>query len=99
MITVGQRIKERRKELLMTQTDLAKRIGVSSKAAVSRVENGREDLTTDRVRKYAKALNCTPAYLMGWDTNNYDTLVEAYRVAPIKEKKAICAILDIPFKE
>lgn len=99
MMTVGQRIKERRKELLMTQSDLAKRIGVSSKAAVSRVENSREDLTTDRVRKYADALHCTPAYLMGWDVGNYDTLVEAYKTASIKDKKAICAILDIPFKE
>ena len=65
-MTIGQRIKQRRKELGLTQTELAHRLGNKSKVSVCTVENDKEDLTTDRIRKYADALECTPAYLMGW---------------------------------
>lgn len=65
-MTVGERIKQRRKELNLTQTELAERMGYKSKVAISNVENGKEDLTTARVIKFANALECTPAYLHGW---------------------------------
>lgn len=67
-MTVGERIKARRKELGLTQTELAERLHYKSKVAVSNVENNKEDLTTTRVKKYATALECTPEYLMGWAT-------------------------------
>lgn len=66
-MTIGERIKHRRIELGLSQEDLAKRLGNKSRASVCTVEKDKEDLTTDRIRKYAKALETTPAYLMGWD--------------------------------
>lgn len=109
---VGQNIRQKRLEAGLTQAELARKVGVTSKAAISRVENGVEDLTTDRVRKYAKALECTPAELMGWcvkrESNEDFTnrmmlylslLQEAFMKASEKDKKAVCTILDIPYKE
>ena len=64
-MTVGERIRQRRLELGLTQTQLANRLGNKSKVSVCTVEKDREDLTTDRIRKYAKALECTPGYLLG----------------------------------
>ena len=105
---VGANIKQRRLELGLTQTDLAKRLGYNSRVAVCRVENGKEDLSTERVRKFAKALNCTPADLMGWEiTKNdyisdkkhlliYAKLISAYMKAPENIQKSICMTLDIP---
>lgn len=95
-MTVGQNIKQRRLELKLTQTDLAKRVGVANKASISRVESGKEDLTSERVRRYAEALSCSPAYLMGWEEDSCDTLVRAYKAAKTKDKKLICDILEIP---
>lgn len=63
---IGDRIRERRKALGLTQTELAQRLGLTSKAAISTVENNKEDMTTERIRKYAEALDTTPQYLMGW---------------------------------
>lgn len=63
---IGDRIRERRKALGLTQTELAQRLGLTSKAAISTVENNKEDMTTERIRKYAAALDTTPQYLMGW---------------------------------
>ena len=65
-MTVGERIRKRREELGLTQTDLALRMGYKSRAAICNVEKDKEDLTTTRIRKYADALDCSPAYLMGW---------------------------------
>ena len=75
------RIRLRRKELGWTQTEFAQRIGVESKSAVSRLENGKYSYTADQVQKYADVLGVTPAYLMGWNDNvnkvNTDSLVDA----------------------
>lgn len=77
-MTIGDRIRERRKELGLSQLDLALRLGNKSRASVCTVEKNKEDLTTDRIRKYAEALETTPAYLMGWE----DTESEEYYVNP-----------------
>ena len=71
-MTVGERIRERRKELGLTQEELGKRMGYK-KATVCRVELEDNNITTDRVVKFAKALDTTPGYLMGWE--NTDTYV------------------------
>ena len=65
-MSIGQRIKHRRIELGMSQEELAHKLGNKSRASVSTVEHDKEDLTTDRIRKYAEALETTPAYLMEW---------------------------------
>ena len=66
-MTTGERIKKRREELGLTQLALALRMGYKSRAAICNVEKDKEDLTTARIRKFADALDTTPAYLMGWE--------------------------------
>jgi len=41
-------------------------MGLRSKSTICKVETGDDNLTTDTVKKYADALETTPAYLMGW---------------------------------
>lgn len=65
-MTIFDRIKERRKALDWSQERLAEELGLKSRAAVSAVEKGKCDMTTDRIQRYAKALRTSPAYLMGW---------------------------------
>lgn len=89
-MTTGERIKKRREELGLTQTDLAERMGYKSRAAICTVEKDKEDLTTTRIRRFAEALQTTPAYLMGWE----DEIQEIDTVLPVYEedqsiKKAI----------
>lgn len=64
---IGKRIKERREEMHLTLEDVAKRAGVA-KATVCRYEKSViENIPSDRIEKIAKALNCSPSYLMGWE--------------------------------
>lgn len=95
-MTIGERIKNRRIELGLSQEDLAKRLGNKSRASVCTVEKDKEDLTTDRIRKYASALETTPGYLMGWEDMPYDYIVDAggndilielKKLSPIEAKK------------
>ena len=64
---LNERIKERRKELAMTQEVLARKTGYKTKGAISRIEKGERDLSQSQIVEFAKALNVSPAYLMGWD--------------------------------
>ena len=63
---IGQRIKQRREELGIGQTQLAELIG-SSKQNLYKYENGIiTNIPADKVEAIAAALHTTPAYLMGW---------------------------------
>lgn len=60
-------IKNRRIELNMTQTELAQKVGYADKGMISRVENGKVDLSQSQIIKFAKALDIDPGVLMGWN--------------------------------
>lgn len=86
MSTLGQRIRKRREELGLTQTQLAERLGYKSKVSVSNAENDRDDMTTTRISKYADALETTTAYLMGWDED--DVLAQHFSYELTKSRMA-----------
>lgn len=71
-LTVGQRIRWLRKALIMSQMDLAERMGLSpnSIAQVSAVEGdlngwkrGKGDFRPETIQRYAAALGCDPLWL------------------------------------
>lgn len=66
-MTIGQKIKELRKQLNMSVDDLAAKLG-KNRATIYRYEKGDiENLTLDVLEPLAKALGTTPGYLMGWE--------------------------------
>lgn len=89
-MTIGERIKRRRKELGMTQGELAQKMGYSDRSAISVVEANKRDISWENVCKYAKVLECTPSYLMKWqdpiDEGDLEILEEIYE-DPVLRKK------------
>lgn len=72
-IKVGQRIKDRRKLLKMSADELGEKIG-KNRATVYRYENGDiENLPIEMLEPIAEALDTTPLYLMGWDSDKEET--------------------------
>ena len=63
MKTVGDRIREKREELGMTQEELSKKLGYKSRSSVNKMENARE-LPLKKVKMMADVLGCSPSYLM-----------------------------------
>lgn len=71
-MNVGQRIKERRKELGITADDLALAIG-KDRTTIFRYERGAiEKLPSTVLEPIAKALHTTPSYLIGWTDDPID---------------------------
>lgn len=67
MTSIGERIYNRRRELGLTQQDLADRLGYKSKSSINKIEIGKNELPQKKVLEIARALNTTPRYLMGWE--------------------------------
>lgn len=66
MPTIGERIKTRRKELKMSQQELALLLGYKSSTSIARIESGNRELPQKKIVKLAEALHTTPEYIMGW---------------------------------
>lgn len=67
MSSTGKRIKERRKELNISADNLAKVLGVS-RSTIFRYEKGEiEKVPAKYLEQIARALDTTPAHLMGWE--------------------------------
>lgn len=67
MLKLYMNIRDRRKELHMTQAELAEKVGYSGKSMIAKIENGKVDLSQSKIMEFAKVLHTTPAALMGWD--------------------------------
>lgn len=68
-MTIGERIKNRRKELGLSADDVALKIG-KSRCTVFRYENNFiENVPTTILESLAKVLQTTPAYLIGWSND------------------------------
>lgn len=71
-MTKGERIKARREELGLSVGELAELLN-KSRATIYRYENGDiEDMPITVLEPLAKALNTTPAYIMGWEEEPFD---------------------------
>lgn len=66
-MTVGERIRDRRKQLGLSAEYIAERLDCSP-ATIYRYENGYiEKMPIDSILPIAKILLVSPAYLMGWE--------------------------------
>ena len=83
---MNQRIKERRLALNMTQEELAHKLGMQ-KSAIAKYESGRvENIKRSVLAKMAELLECSPAYLMGWDDEE-PQIPQLPNVFPITKKR------------
>lgn len=68
-MTLGERIRNRRKELHMSADELASKLG-KNRATIYRYENGEiENMPIDILEPIAEALLTTPDALFGWGSN------------------------------
>lgn len=94
-MSIGQRIKERREELGMSQEELAKMLGYKSRSSINKIELDARNLTQSKIKAIADALLVTPGYIMGWSKekpavsaspdplrNYYDQLIQFLDSSP-----------------
>ena len=107
MTTIGDRIKERRLELDMSQDELARLVGYKSRSSINKIESDGRLLPQRKIMEIANALNTTPAYIMGWEESNEteapsvpltqqeETHIKKYRQLDADGKEEIDDIIDV----
>lgn len=94
---IGERIRRRRVDLGMSQEELARKCGYSSRVSISKIESDSRGLPIDKVELIAKALKVTPAYLMGWEDEDGNEIQDdktAEALQQLADRPSLKALLD-----
>lgn len=67
---IGDRIKQRRKELGLSAEEVAEKLGISPATIYRYESNDIVNMRVDKLEPIAKVLKTTPAFLMGWEGKN-----------------------------
>lgn len=95
---IGKRIKKRREELQLSQDELAKKVGYTSRSTINKIEKEINDITQSKIVAFADALDTTPAYLTGWD-NDLEKKAEEFKPYTIETlKKIIDSYPELSYK-
>jgi transcriptional regulator with XRE-family HTH domain len=73
---IGLRIKERRIELGMSQVELAKKLGYSSRSMISLIESGRRALDISQIAPLTEALRCTVSDIVDGETDKRQEIID-----------------------
>ena len=98
MSDIGKSIRAKREELHMTQEELAKLLGYKNKTTITKIENGTNDIVQSKVVEFAKALNTTIPYLMGWE-NDAETSDDWQPQLTKKDERDIANMLEQTLSE
>lgn len=86
-MTIGERIRQRRDELGISQEELAIKLGYKSRSSINKIELGQQNLTQSKIAAIAKALETTPSYIMGWEDDVTNVFSRFDNIFPIETKK------------
>lgn len=96
-MTIGERIKEIRNNLGMSQVEFADKIAVSKQTLYKYENNIITNIPSDKIEAAARLGNVTPAYLMGWESSDCiitlnsgaQLLVDTYHSLPESAQKRL----------
>lgn len=87
MSTIGNRIRNRREELGLSQEELGNRLGYKSRSSINKIELDQRNLTQSKIKAIADALDTTPGYIMGWETEDIKSIPAAPNIHPLPAMK------------
>lgn len=65
-MTIGERIRTKREEYNISQTELASRVGITKQSLYKYEKGIITNIPSDTIERLSEALYCSPAYIMGW---------------------------------
>ena len=96
-MTIGEKIRIRRKELGLTTTELGHMIGVQN-SAISKYEKGKIELKASQIKAIAEVLQINPVLLLDDDgpdlSHDEHQLILAYRAADLSARKIAMQVLE-----
>lgn len=67
-----EKIKMLRKQKKISQEKLAILTGYSDRSSITKIEQGKVNISETKITLFANALGTTPAYLLGWEDENVE---------------------------
>lgn len=107
MIGIGERIKTRRKELKLSQTDIYERCDITS-GALSKIENGKTTPSVIAFYKLSQVLECDMNWLATGISSNMqksnickleEELLNGFRELPEDDKDELIGILKMKLRK
>ena len=92
-MNIGEKIKQRRKELRWSQRDLAERMGYNH-STITRIENGKIDIPQSRILQFAEVLHTDVSYLMDWEETQKKNDVLSDIVLKMNEDAELLSIVE-----
>ena len=95
-MTKGQRIKDKRESMQLSQTELAAKVGISKQTLYKYEHDIVTNIPSDTVEKLSFYLECSPAYIMGWEHKSKrlaDYLEKFSQLSPEKFQM-VCDFID-----
>lgn len=77
-MTIGERIRNARNKIGLSQVDFADKISVSKQTLYKYENNLITNIPADKIEAIAKLTTTPPAYLMGWCLDNGDDIIDYY---------------------
>ncbi len=98
-MSVGEKMKQRRKELKISADEIAEKLNVS-RSTIFRYEKGDiEKLPTNILNELAVILKTTPAYLMGWESSNKNDITTIYNELEPPRQKVVYKFAERQLQE
>jgi transcriptional regulator with XRE-family HTH domain len=72
-MSIGERIRNKRESLNISQTDLAMRVGISKQTLYKYENDIIENIPKSVIEKLSQQLECSPAFIMGWESNQMNS--------------------------
>ena len=89
MPTIGSRIRSRREKLGLSQEELGNKLGYKSRSSINKIELDQRNLTQSKIKAIADALNTTPAYIMGWESEEQSPIPTSPNIIPMPEMRKV----------
>ena len=65
-MTIGERLKQSREKMGMSQVDLATKLNISKQSLYKYENDIITNIPSDKIEEAASILNVSPSYIMGW---------------------------------
>lgn len=76
-MTKGQRIKQLRESLNLSQIELAHKVGIIKQTLYKYENEIVTNIPSDVIERLSDALGCSPAYIMGWNQGQSEKVEKA----------------------
>lgn len=89
MLDLYKNIKSLRLSKELSQEQLAAMTGYKDRTSIAKIEAGKVDLSQSKIIEFAKALDVSPSYLMGWNSSDDVDLTKIKGIMPLKKLRRI----------